>query len=64
MKERTIKKLLLALLLLTGQAAWADGVQHIAFYEAFDTNQGSGGRDGQFSGNIASSNPHFDTDGC
>ena len=55
--------LLFACLLFMGQTAWADGVQHIAFYEAFDTNEGSGGRDGQFGGNIASSNPHFDTDG-
>lgn len=64
MKERYFKNLLFALLLLTGQAAWADGVNHTAFCEAFDINNGSGGRDGKFGGsNIASSNPHFDRDG-
>ena len=64
MRKKHIKMLLFACLLFMGQTAWADGVHHIAFYEAFDTNEGSGGRDGQFGGNgIATSNPHFDTDG-
>ena len=64
MRKKHIQMLLSLCLLLTVQVAWADGVQHIAFYEAFDSNNGSGGHDGQYSGpNVATSKPHFDTDG-
>lgn len=48
---------------MIGQTAWAGGVQHVAFYEAFNSNEGSGGRDGQFGGKIATSKPLFDRDG-
>ena len=63
MKERYFKTLLLSLLLLMGQTAWAAGVTRTAFYETFSANNGTGGRDGQNGGNIATSNPHFDIDG-
>jgi len=46
MKERYFKNLLLTLLLLTGQAAWADGVNHTAFRETFNSTEGTGGHDG------------------
>ena len=55
--------LLMCALMLTPQNVWADGVAHVAFWETFNVNNGSGGRDGQFSGSIASSNIHYDIDG-
>ena len=55
--------LLLWGLLLTHQTARADGVVHLALDETFDVNTGTGGRDGSFSGSIASSNIHYDIDG-
>ncbi len=63
MKERHIKKLLLGLLLLIGQTAWADGVRHVAFEETFNSNEGTGGNDGQFSGNIGLKKIRFEQEG-
>ena len=63
MKERHIKKLLLGLLLLIGQTAWADGVRHVAFEETFNSNEGTGGNDGQFSGNIGLKKILFEQEG-
>ena len=45
------------------QAAWADGVKHLAFLETFDATSGTGGNDNQFSGNIASSKIQCDQEG-
>ena len=55
--------MLLGLLFLIGQTAGAADVTRTAFYEQFSANNGTGGRDGQKGGNIATSNPHFDIDG-
>ena len=55
--------LLLCCLLFVGHAAWAEGVTHLAFYETFDQNDGTGGNDAQFTGSIASSKPVFDAEG-
>lgn len=55
--------ILLCCLLFVSHAAWADGVTHVAFYESFDQNNGTGGRDAQFSGNIALGTPVFDAEG-
>ena len=63
MKQQHIMKLLLGLLLLIGQTAWADGVRHVAFEEKFNSTEGSGGNDGQFSGTIASSKIQWDQEG-
>lgn len=63
MKERYFKNLLLALLLLTGQAAWADGVNHTAFRETFNSTNGTGGHDGGADGSVGQSKIVFDRDG-
>lgn len=55
--------LLFCSLLLIVQAAWADGVKHLAFLETFDVTSGTGGNDNQFSGNIASSKIQCDQEG-
>lgn len=55
--------LLFCSLLLIVQAAWADGVKHLAFLETFDATSGTGGNDNQFSGNIASSKIQCDQEG-
>lgn len=55
--------LILCCLLFISHAAWADGVTHVAFYETFDQNNGTGGKDAQFSGNIALGTPVFDAEG-
>ena len=47
--------LLLWSLLLVCQVARADGVTHVALNETFDVNNGTGGRDGAYSDQIASS---------
>ena len=63
MKRKHIKMLLFCSLLLIVQAAWADGVKHLAFLETFDATSGTGGNDNQFSGNIASSKIQCDQEG-
>ncbi|SFW24875.1 Fn3 associated [Prevotellaceae bacterium HUN156] len=63
MKRKHIKMLLFCSLLLIVQAAWADGVKHLAFLETFDATNGTGGNDNQFSGNIASSKIQCDQEG-
>lgn len=63
MKRKHIKMLLFCSLLLIVQAAWADGVKHLAFLETFDVTSGTGGNDNQFSGNIASSKIQCDQEG-
>ena len=55
--------LLLWGLLLTHQTARADGVVHLALDETFDVNTGTGGRDNQYSGSVASNNIRYDIDG-
>ena len=58
-----MKKLLTFLLtaLLAFGAGWAETVTD--FQETFNTNSGTGGNDGAWSGNIASSNASFDNSG-
>lgn len=53
--------LLLVCLLAGLQTAWAEN--DIVFTETFDTNNGTGGRDDKYDGNIASSTAKFDNDG-
>ena len=43
------------------QGAWA--INDVVFTETFDTNNGTGGKDSKFDGNIASSNAQFDNEG-
>ena len=54
---------MLLCLLLTAQVAWADGVQHIAFRETFNSTEGTGGHDGGADGNVGQSKIVFDRDG-
>ena len=63
MRKIYLISLLLWSLLLVHQAARADGVIHLALNETFDVNNGTGGRDGAFSGNIASSNVLYNLEG-
>ena len=63
MKRKHIKMLLFCSLLLIVQAAWADGVQHLAFLETFDATEGTGGHDGAADGNVGQSKIVFDRDG-
>ena len=63
MRKLYLTSLLLWSLLLVHQAARADGVTHLALDETFDVNNGTGGRDGSFSGQIASSNIRYDLEG-
>ena len=55
--------LLFCSLLLIVQAAWADGVKHLAFLETFDATEGTGGHDGAADGNVGQSKIVFDRDG-
>ena len=55
--------LLFCSLLLIVQAAWADGVKHLAFLETFDATSGTGGNDNQFKDNIGSSKIQCDQEG-
>ncbi len=62
MRKKYQTALLLLTCLLSGTlTAWAQE-NTIAFQETFDTNTGTGGRDGQFSGNVGSSKPLFDNE--
>ncbi len=63
MRKIYLISLLLWSLLPLHQAARADGVIHLALNETFDVNNGTGGRDGAFSGNIASSNVLYNLEG-
>lgn len=63
MKRKHIKMLLFCSLLLIVQAAWADGVKHLAFLETFDVTSGTGGNDNQFNDNIGSSKIQCDQEG-
>ena len=63
MKRKHIKMLLFCSLLLIVQAAWADGVKHLAFLETFDATEGTGGHDGGAEGNVGQSKIVFDRDG-
>ena len=63
MKRKHIKMLLFCSLLLIVQAAWADGVKHLAFLETFDATEGTGGHDGAADGNVGQSKIVFDRDG-
>lgn len=55
--------LLLWSLLLVCQVARADGVTHVALNETFDVNNGTGGRDGAYTDNIASGDVAYDLEG-
>ena len=55
--------LLLWSLLLTCQVARADGVTHVALNETFDVNNSTGGRDGAYSGSVASGDVAYDLEG-
>ena len=63
MRKKHIQMLLSLCLLLTAQVAWADGVQHIAFRETFNSTEGTGGHDGGAEGNVGQSKIVFDRDG-
>ena len=63
MRKKHIQMLLSLCLLLTAQVAWADGVQHIAFRETFNSTEGTGGHDGGADGNVGQSKIVFDRDG-
>ena len=63
MRKKHIQMLLSLCLLLTAQVAWADGVQHIAFRETFNSTEGTGGHDGAADGNVGQSKIVFDRDG-
>ena len=54
---------LLLCLLPSAQTARADGVTRQAFLETFSECNGTGGRDGKYSDNIASNNIVYDQDG-
>ena len=54
---------LLLCLLPSAQTARADGVTRQAFLETFSENNGTGGRDDSYSGNVASNTIVFDQDG-
>ena len=54
---------LLLCLLPSAQMARADGVTRQAFLETFNENNGTGGRDDSYSGNVASNTIVFDQDG-
>jgi len=61
-----MKKLYLSILLCClaiAQVTWADGVQHIAFRETFNSTEGTGGHDGGAEGNVGQSKIVFDRDG-
>ena len=62
MKKPHYFYLLLCLLVISYQAAHADGIEHVVFNETFDTNEGTGGRDGNYSGSIAANNIKYDND--
>lgn len=53
--------LLLSVMMLLQQTVWADNV--VVFQETFAQTNGSGGCDGQFSGNIAQGNLNYDVEG-
>ena len=53
--------MLLCCLAIT-QGAWADN--HLAFLETFNSTNGTGGRDNQFTGSIATSSIIYDIEGC
>lgn len=55
--------LLLWSLLLVCQVARADGVTHVALNETFDVNNSTGGRDGAYSGSVASGDVAYDLEG-
>jgi hypothetical protein len=50
--------------MLNHQTARADDPNTIVFLETFDKTNGTGGRDGKFTGNIASSNITYDNSSC
>ena len=62
MKKVQFIYLLLWLLVMSYQAAYADGIEHVVLNETFNTNDGTGGRDGSYSGQIASNNIKYDND--
>ena len=63
MKQLQQTILMLCCLMLSPLTAWADGDPNtIVFQETFDQTSGTGGRDGQFSGNIGSSTIKYDSE--
>lgn len=54
--------LLLCALVISFQTAYADGIEHVVINETFNTNEGTGGHDGQYSGNIALNDIKYDND--
>ena len=64
MKQLQLFILMLCCLMFSHLTAWADDDPNtIVFQETFDQTSGTGGRDGKFSGNIASSNIKYDKEG-
>ncbi|MBQ8158008.1 MAG: chitobiase/beta-hexosaminidase C-terminal domain-containing protein [Prevotella sp.] len=61
MKRLFFISLLLGMLSPVLQTAKADGVLHVAFSEAFSSNNVTGGRDGDYG--AGSGTPHYDLDG-
>jgi hypothetical protein len=64
MKHFQLLILTLCCLMLNHQTARADDPNTIVFQETFDKTNGTGGRDGKFTGNIASSNITYDNSSC
>ena len=47
---------------MSRQTAYADGIVHVVLNETFNTNTGTGGRDGSYSGEIAAKDIKYDND--
>ena len=60
MKRFQLLIIMLCCLMLSYQSAWADDPNPVVFQETFDQTSGTGGHDGSFSGNIASSTIKYD----
>ena len=64
MKQLKLMILMLCCLMFSHQAAWADDDPNsVVFRETFDQTSGTGGRDGNYSGSIASSAIKYDNNG-
>ncbi len=63
MKRLYFVNLLLWALLFAQHSVGAEGVTHIAFWDKFDSNIGTGGNDGVFSGSVGSYSISFDVEG-
>ena len=58
-----LRLIMLSLLAMICMGGYAQSEEKPLFYESFDTNNGTGGNDGKFSGSIASADPLYDNAG-